>query len=395
MIFRKISHHIALQFTAFVFLLFLFNGTVFLVVEVENGRRQAGRRLEEQARLIAQQIKSDASQPTQLPRPPSFPMMRDRIRITDAQGKTIREGDIFSSIPFESEGGLRRIEVDDEQLAVFTMSVIDEGQTVGYVQVATSEKFQRRDLPMRIVLYLLISVIISILVYFVGLFFARRSLKPAEEMMERLEQFTQDASHELRTPLAALSSSLDLALRTEKHREGILSAKEDLKKAVVLVDRLLELARLDKFVIETDTIDLSGLIEDSIQRHRPLAAEKKIQIEGAIAQGVSVQGDAALLTQLIGNLISNAIKYSKPAGGMIHVNLSKHALTVQDAGIGIPEKDLPNIFDRFYQAEPSRAKGGIGLGLALAKRIVELHGWTIAVQSEEGKGTTFTVNVAG
>jgi len=316
------------------------------------------------------------------------------MRIVNERGEVIFGGGVFMGIPFVARKGISRAEVQDEEYLVLTVPVEREGHLIGYVQFAGPERFPQGDLPERILIYLCISVIISALTYLVGLSFARRSLKPAKETMERLEQFTQDASHELRTPLAALSSSLDLALKTEKHREGILSAKEDLGIAVTLVDRLLELARLDKFAIETEAIDFSGLVEDSVQRHRPLAAEKRITIDAAIEPGISVDGDAALLTQVIGNLLSNAIKFSKPDGGAIHVSLSKHVLVVKDGGIGIAKEALAHIFDRFYQAEPSRAKGGIGLGLALVKRIVELHGWSITVESAEGKGTTFTVHLS-
>lgn len=388
MIFRRISHRIALQFTAFVFLLLLVNGTVFLVVDLENGRRQAGRRLEGLAHSFVEEMESSPG--TRSPMPPPPPMLQDRMRITDAQGKTIVAGNIFTVIPFLPVEGHQRVEVEEEQYDVFTLPVLENEQIMGYVQVAMPERFQRSELPMRIFLYLLISMVISGLVYFVGLNFARRSLKPAEEMMERLEQFTQDASHELRTPLAALSSSLDLALKTEKHREGILSAKEDLKKASQLVDRLLELARLDQFVIAEDAVDFSELVEASVDRHRSLAMEKHLKLESTIEPGVTVQGDAALLTQIIGNLLSNAIKFS-PTGKSIRVSLAKNLLTVKDEGIGIPQEAQPHIFNRFYQAESSRSNGGFGLGLALVKRIVELHGWSIDFESTEGKGTTFRV----
>jgi len=388
--FTRISHRIALQFTLFVFFLLLLNGAVFLAVDLGNAQRRSSMRLEGPVGQAVQQFASGM----EVPPPELPPMMRDRMRIVNERGEVIFGGEVFTGMPFKAAKGVSRVEVQEEEYLVLTMPVEREGHLIGYVQFAGPERFPRGDLPVRILMFLCVSIIISALTYVVGLAFARRSLKPAKETMERLEQFTQDASHELRTPLAALSSSLDLALKNEKHREGILSAKEDLKKAVSLVDRLLELARLDRFVIETETIDFSGLIEDAVQRHRPLAAEKKVAIEASIEAGVSVEGDAALLTQIIGNLLSNAIKFSKPKGGAIHVTLSKHVLTVNDAGIGIAKSALPHIFDRFYQAEPSRANGGIGLGLALVKRIVELHGWTIDVESEEGKGTTFTVRFA-
>ncbi len=388
--FRRISLHIALQFMGFVFLLFLVNGSLFLVADFGNVRRMARGRLLRDAQMVLNQAERVFQGGTLALPPP----VEERVRILNADGQVLRAGWLFSDIPSFMTEGYSTIEVREESYTVLTIPLVSDNRVYGFAQVAGMERLPVRDLPLRWGLYLLVSILVSALTFLVGLFFARRSLKPAGQMMERLEQFTQDASHELRTPLAALSSSLDLALKNGKHREGILSAKADLKQVTVLVERLLELTRLDTFVREDDPVDLTALVLASVERFQSLAGEKKVTIETQLDPDVTVHGDAILIQQILSNLLSNAIKFSKPSGGRIHVRLTAKALSVEDSGVGIETSSLPHIFDRFYQVEQSRALGGFGLGLALVKRIVELHGWTIAAKSTPGKGATFTVHFA-
>lgn len=385
---RRISVRIALQFMGFVFLLFLINGSLFLVADFSNAQRMArGRLLRDAQVVLSSAAEIEQGEPLVLP-----PQVAARVRILNTEGNPLFSGSIFTDIPSFTTEGFSTIEVREEPYTVLTIPLSKDDRVYGFAQVAGMERLPIRDLPLRWVLYFIISILVSALTFFVGLFFARRSLKPAEQMMERLEQFTQDASHELKTPLAALSSSLDLALKNGKYREGIQSAKTDLKQVTVLVERLLELARLDKFVREDEPIDLTALVETSVERYQSLAKEKHVVIECTPDQGVTVNGDAILLQQVLGNLITNAIKFSKPAGGKIHVRLTSKTLSIEDAGVGIEASALPHIFDRFYQVEQSRAMGGFGLGLALVKRIVELHGWTISARSTLGEGATFTVH---
>ncbi|MFH0851383.1 MAG: HAMP domain-containing sensor histidine kinase [Candidatus Peregrinibacteria bacterium] len=386
--FKRISYTIALQFTAFVFLLLVINGAIFLIADIGNAQRQMRFRLERMAEGIA--FRFDTAVPL-MPRgiPPG---MRERMRVVDAEGNVLVEGMLINEIPFTDGKIFDQVMVQGEPYAILTEPIVRDGRTVGYVQVADVVRLPLGDLPERALIFLMVSGAISALTFFVGLFFARRSLKPAEQMMKRLEQFTQDASHELKTPLAALSSSLDLALKNERYREGILSAKQDLRQVAVLVERLLELARLDKFVRADESIDLTSLIGESAGRFQSLAHEKHVVIKHELRDGVTVQGDAVLIRQVVENFLSNAIKFSKPAGGTVRVRLTSKALSVEDTGVGIAAETLPYIFNRFYQAEQSRALGGFGLGLALVKRIVELHGWTVKAHSFLGKGSTFTVH---
>lgn len=382
--FKGISHRIALQFTAFVFLLFMVNGAIFLLADFGNARRQMQNRLERMSRPALEWIDADTSVfPPRMPTP-----MLERARVLDASGKVLFVGTLFPPVPASRRGGLSRVIVDDEQVSILTTR---PGRSGRIVQIADVDRWQRGDAPLRIGIYLFVSLLVSGLTYLIGLFFARSSLRPAEETMARLEQFTQDASHELRTPLAALRSSLDLALKTGKLQEGIESAKQDVDGVTGLVDRLLELTRLDQLHLQQSAVDLSVLVTACIDRYQALAGEKKIQLIGSVDPAVTVQGDGALITQLVGNLLANAIKFSKPDGGKIHVTLTAQTLTIRDEGIGIASEVLPHVFSRFFQADASRARGGYGLGLALVKRIVAIHRWKIRVASVVGQGTTFTI----
>lgn len=388
--FKKISYMIALQFTAFVFLLFLVNGLIFLGVDFQNAQRQTAGRLLGTADFVLGQFVPGRGIPiSNIP-----PMVRDRVRIADMKGEVLFEGGIFESVPFTTEEGLSDIRIQNDEYAVLTTKILYQGNLAGYIQVADVERQQFRDLPSRVFLYLFVSVVISMLTFGVGRFFARRSLIPAERMVTKLEQFTQDASHELRTPLAALNSSLDLALKTESYKEGIVSAKEDLQQVLVLVERLLEIARLEQFVIKKEAVDVSALVRDVVERHRPLAAEKGVAIETDMDDAFAIEADPSLLRQVFTNLLSNAIKYNK-ANGMVTVELHKGRLAVADTGIGIAKDDIPHIFDRFYQVDDSRSRGGFGLGLSLVKKIVDVHGWDVSVKSAEGKGSRFVIAFSG
>lgn len=384
--FHRIGSNIALRFTVFVFVLFIVNGVVFLAADFGNARREARFRLDRTLGSVMEQLeRMPMIAPADLP-----PPVRDHLRVLDALGEPLFSPPLYDDVPFVPAEGYSEVFIEGEPYRMLTARVRNRGQTVGYVQIADVERLPLSGIPLRAILYFVVSIIVSALTYLIGTAFARSSLRPAKEMMERLEQFTQDASHELRTPIAALNSSLDLALRNHKYREGIESAKEDLKEVSGLVERLLDLARLDRLAIEPQAVDMSALTEDAIERHRPLAAETSVVIEGAVAPKIRVRCDAPLVRQLLGNLIGNAIKFNR-RGGTVRVRLAKDHLAVEDTGIGIAAEALPQIFNRFYQADTSRAKEGFGLGLAFVRRVADIHGWHVSVQSKEGKGTTFTV----
>lgn len=384
--FRRISYIIALQFTAFVFMLLVINGALFIAADFRDTRRQTQMRLQTALEFVLRQTSflPDAT-PRSLP-----PQLRDRIRLIDGDREVIYTGSFFDQIPFEAREGMTRSKVDEDEYQILTVPVVRDNQRIGYIQIADIERLQWGDLPRRIVMYLLVSAGISALIFGVGILFARRSLQPAEEMLKRLEQFTQDASHELRTPLAALSSSLDLAMKTGNFREGIVSAKDDVKQIASLSERLLDLARLDRLALKREETNFSGVLQQTAERYSALAEEKGLTLKTHIEQNVVLTADATLLQQMVGNLLTNAIKFT-PRGGEVRIRLTRRQIAIEDTGIGIAADDLPHIFDRFYRAERSRTSEGFGLGLALVKRIADMHDWSVQAHSTVAKGTTFTV----
>ena len=382
--FKRISVRIALQFTGFVFLFMIVTGGVFLTASVASRRHESTMRLSRMIQLVLDNPQELATFPSMFP-----PFQRARVRILDMSGAALYSGQLYEDIPFDPKHEFFRIPVGEESYDVLTAPLMRNKQLLGYIQVA--DRSPPNDLMEELLMYLLVSACISALTFGVGLLFARTSLKPAEESMKRLEQFTQDASHELRTPLTAVNTSIDLALLGDDPKVHLKDAKHDLRQILTLIERLLELARLDRFALRSESVDFSSVVRESIERHAKIAGEKGITIDSSVADSVRVSGDPALIHLVLSNLLGNAIKFSKKDQS-ISVKLTKNSLKIQDFGIGISKEALPKIFDRFYQEDAARSGNqGLGLGLSLVKRIVDLHGWQIFAESKQGNGAQFTL----
>lgn len=232
-------------------------------------------------------------------------------------------------------------------------------------------------------------VIISILTFIVGYFFVKETMKPAEDMFNRLDQFTIDASHELKTPLGIANSSLDLAIRTRQYKKYIGEAKEYIKKANNVIEKMLELARLDTLSMTTSTIYVSHEVERILKGCLHEIKKKKLTVEKKMDPQVKVKGDLVLVERCISNLLENAIKFNTE-NGKLTIKITKSRLSISNTGETIPEQDLERIFDRFFQSDISRSARGYGIGLAIVKKICDLHGWKILAESSNSI-TTFTI----
>jgi len=224
-------------------------------------------------------------------------------------------------------------------------------------------------------------------------------------VLEQQRQFTADASHELRTPLALAKSTLQAARTRDRdpaeYRQAIDETLGDLDRVQRLMSQLLVLARLDEVEGLPDAADvpLDGVLQHVAADFAAAAAARGGHIALDAARPATVRGNEEQLGQLFGNLVENAIVHG-PAGGTVRVTLSEGAdgqyiVCVHDAGGGIPAEVIPRLFDRFYRADPSRSRatGGAGLGLAIAREIARRHGGDIEMASSPATGTRATVRL--
>jgi heavy metal sensor kinase len=225
-----------------------------------------------------------------------------------------------------------------------------------------------------------------------------------EESFNRQRQFTADASHELRTPLAIMQAEATLALSKERspddYRKSLETISQESDYMSSVIGKLLFLARSDagKEQLSFEDVELKGLITGLASNIEALAQDKGIKFVVDAKEELTVNGDKVKLRQLFINILENAVRYT-PIAGQISVSLvqkdANAVVAIADTGIGIPPEHLPHIFERFYRVDKARARadGGVGLGLAIAKIIAESHKGKIEVESELGKGTTFTISL--
>lgn len=249
------------------------------------------------------------------------------------------------------------------------------------------------------------NIMILISAGFLSYYLASRTLRPIEQAHEAQSRFTADASHELRTPIAAMRSEIEVALMDpeltlNQTKKLLKSNLEELDKLTALSSGLLKLAQNEYGTLEMNEVDLDKVLSDAIARVSNQATQKSITINYQLAKKITVRANATSLTDLFAILIDNAIKYS-PEKSAVLISTGIHrrhaTVSVKDEGIGMLANDKLHIFDRFYRADSARNKqknNGYGIGLSIAKQIAEVHKATIKVNSEPGKGSTFSVSLA-
>jgi signal transduction histidine kinase len=223
--------------------------------------------------------------------------------------------------------------------------------------------------------------------------------------VKRITQFTADASHDLRTPLALIRTNAELALRRPRSDSEycealgrILSTSEETTE---LIEQLLLLARADANVaqLKLEPTALSPVLQAVAQKANVLAAGKGLAFSHSVVSSPhTLFANQAALERLLLTVLDNAIKYT-PAGGRVSLGVrlenSEASIEITDTGIGISEKDLPHVFERFYRADHARSREtrGSGLGLSIAKWIAEIHHGSIDLRSQAGQGTRVTIRL--
>ena len=222
-------------------------------------------------------------------------------------------------------------------------------------------------------------------------------LSKIDTSVKKIKRFSNDVSHELKTPLTVIRGELELGLRknrtNEEYRQILENSLEETKQLQDLIDSLLFLSTANKNEIQNKfiKIDIDELIYDLIIELKKLSQDKNIIFKIKEIIPITLNGNPILLKILIGNIMKNAIKYSNK-NSKIEISLNEQQLSIKDYGIGIKEKDLEFIFDRFYRVDEARGRGGYGLGLSIVKNIAQFHNFTIEVNSTYGVGTEFIIS---
>ena len=232
--------------------------------------------------------------------------------------------------------------------------------------------------------------------YWLSLLLARRTLAPIERAMRAQVQFVSDASHELRTPLTALMTTNEVALRKktldEKKARVVFQRNiDEVEKLRELTDNLLQLTQVDNQQIEKQAVDMAKLVRDTVDRYQPVADKVVLDVQVPSVNHVVA---VVAVTQILGTLIDNAIKYS-PSGSTVVIRLDGQTLSVVDQGIGIAKQNQAKIFNRFYRSDEARTRGhnsGYGLGLAIARAVADKNGYQLSVKSKLGQGSTFSLH---
>jgi heavy metal sensor kinase len=338
-------------------------------------------------------------------------------------------------------------EADDKDidLRVLQIPVLEEGKMAYIVQVAGPLNSIWETLKgLKFILFLLLPVTVVLTSVLAGEFLASITLKPLKnmiatarqitaenmslriappetqdeirelaetfnEMLEKIQQvfisqkqFIQDVSHELRTPLTIMRGELEVALKRQRSPEEycliLQSSLEETAKIGKLLENLLALARLDSSSVSLarDIADISAIMRDILDDMEILAHQKGIEIDFVSQEGIILLIDKDQIMRSFINILENAIKYTLEKGRISVEVIRENAyaiITITDTGIGIPERDLPHIFDRFYQVDRSRSSTGFGLGLSIALSIIEAHGGSITVESTPKQGTTFLISL--
>jgi len=286
--------------------------------------------------------------------------------------------------------------------------IIVEEQQVGYYTIFEDVTFAYSTLDNLKSIMIIMTIVGAFIALGISYIFAGKAIKPIKEAYKAKERFVGDASHELRTPISIILLSMEALKRVVKNdnseaNELIEDVNQEALKMKGLVEKLLFLARNDEgnVVLNKEDINVSDLIKSNVKKYRLISSDRDIKFHAEVPEGLHMLGDKKLIDSVISVLIDNAVKYNKDSGEIfvsaeyatLYDKRKYICMKVKDTGIGVKQADINRIFERFTRQDESRSKivSGYGLGLAIAKEIVESHQGKISVESTEGQGSTFTV----
>ncbi len=329
-------------------------------------------------------------------------------------------------VELDSDNNIAKVtsymEIDEDilQEAIYTIiksesnsdKIKIEGSSYGYLKeynpkgmkiVLMSREPQINVLNNLLKVFIGIGSISLIVLLFISIYLTNRTIKPIKESFEKQKQFIANASHELKTPLTIIRTNTSLVLSNgsetvESQSKWLNYINNQIERMSKLIDEMLSLAKLDtgKELEEFVDFDISKLINNVLLTFEAVLFENNIELSSNIEEDVILKGDKENIKKVFIILLDNAIKYTNKSGKIdveLRQDKNKVKLKVRNTGEGIKKEDLDKIFERFYRVDTSRARetGGYGLGLSIAKSIVESHKGKIYAESNIGKDTTFII----
>jgi signal transduction histidine kinase len=224
-----------------------------------------------------------------------------------------------------------------------------------------------------------------------------------QALVTGIREMSDNIAHDLKSPITRIRGISEVTLTTgasdKEYETMAASTIEECDRLLDMINTMLVISKTEAGVNKLDTrdMDITAIVRDACELFQAPAEDKDLRLVCDAQGNFSISGDNRLIQRMIANLLDNAIKYT-PAGGTVHVSVhpqSNHsvAITIKDTGVGISDRDISRIFERFYRCDPSRSEAGIGLGLSFARAIARAHYGDITVSSSPDKGSTFTVKL--
>ncbi|WP_315372101.1 HAMP domain-containing sensor histidine kinase [Paenibacillus xylanexedens] len=333
----------------------------------------------------------------------------DQWKITDIHSRFDMEDTFYTEALQKVDQN--KVGDSERQTGQFTLDGTDWAYVVdpsgdGHMIVFIDVTAQQGILTNLIYTFAIVGLVMLIVIYFLSRYFANRSIAPVREAFEKQKQFIGDASHELKTPLAIINTNADVLLANQEdtianQAKWLHYIKSETERMTGLTNDLLYLTQMDdsRSTMIHAKFNMSDAVESIILPMEAVIFEKNISLDYNIEPNLTVHGNIEQIKQIILILLDNAVKYSGPKGA-VNVTLQKQnndvMLTVSNTGEGIAPEHLDRIFDRFYRTDSSRARkhGGHGLGLAIARSIVDQHKGEVYARSVVGEGATFYVRLS-
>ncbi|MDQ0723665.1 two-component system sensor histidine kinase CiaH [Paenibacillus sp. W4I10] len=333
----------------------------------------------------------------------------DQWKITDTHSRFDMEDTFYTEAL--QKVNQNKVGDSERQTGQFALDGTDWAYVVdpsgdGHMIVFIDVTAQQGILTNLIYTFAIVGLVMLIVIYFLSRYFANRSIAPVREAFEKQKQFIGDASHELKTPLAIINTNADVLLANQEdtianQAKWLHYIKSETERMTGLTNDLLYLTQMDdsRSTMIHAKFNMSDAVESIILPMEAVIFEKNISLDYNIEPNLTVHGNSEQIKQVILILLDNAVKYSGPKGS-VNVTLQRQnndvMLAVSNTGEGIAPEHLDRIFDRFYRTDSSRARkhGGHGLGLAIARSIVDQHKGEVYARSVVGEGATFYVRLS-